>query len=141
MLYQCAFLRTSFSVFRPLICATCQCIYALCVQMIFLVDRIKLIVHECTHLKSFFQFFQTPLHRTQLCIQSPPVCLDNIFSYVHYMHVYVHVHSKCTDLGQYLVYICTCRTTFVGHRLATKVFISKLLATRGVWVIIRRLSQ
>ena len=25
---------------------------------------------------------------------------------------------------------------FVGHRLATKLFIGKLLATRGVWVII-----
>ena len=26
---------------------------------------------------------------------------------------------------------------FVGHHLATKVFIGKLLATRGAWVIIR----
>ena len=29
-----------------------------------------------------------------------------------------------------------CTYTFVGHCLATKVFISKSLATRGVWVII-----
>ena len=34
------------------------------------------------------------------------------------------------------VCVCVCACVFVGHCLATKVFIGKLPATGGVWVII-----
>ena len=53
-----------------------------------------------------------------------------VFTYV-ICNVFHTQHSKITYYIIKSIYI------LVGHRLATKVFTGKLLATRGVWVICR----
>ena len=64
-----------------------------------------------------------------------------LYKHIHILQTELHPPHTGNNAVDAFIYMCMHDIIFVGHRLATKVFICKLPATRGVFMGDHRVGQ